>query len=346
MLSLLLAGGTYTSRAQAPDRLQGPNGAVVIVVPGLDVTALTLMAADEELVRPALLFEDRLRRLDYRPRYAGGWTHHPAGNMSALATGRLTGPAVMGRDENRRITPNILEQASDQQVGIALVSPTSLLSPELAAFYSHQSNQQRLDAIGKELLALKPNVVIGSMGASSEAYQEQFRKGGYIMESRARRVDQLSTNRDYQAVVLPPEESQRALQGRDDFYVEALRGALQGTAIGSGNGLIIMSMPDLQVAEESKSPELYRQALRKISQNLNRIQAVMQNRNMLLMIVGASPSSFRVAELSSNGSFKADWGSSPKVQLLPVWLMGPDADFLPPVVDNRKLHQLLQRAMH
>ena len=342
-LLMLFLSGSRSSVAQPSTSAGGPSGAIVVIVPGLDHTALSLMGARDDQ-RPFLLYERKLRHIHYRPLYDGGWTPMLAGNLSAIATGRLSGEATLGLNENRQPTPNIVEQAEEEGVHVALITLDNVVAPSLAAFYSHQANQKRYKAIGEELLGISPEVVIGSAGASGNKAIARFREQGYQVETKARKADNLRPNQGPQALLMDARQIQKA-QDQDDFFADALQGALNVTASGRGPGLIIMSMGGLKAATRMKSPEAYQGQIEVLEESLPAIVAQARSRNMLLMIVGASGAHIRIRDIPREGPFKLNRIDSAPLQLLPCWLEGPGSNKLPNVVDNHKLYLLLTNAI-
>lgn len=323
-----------------------PEGVIIVTVSGLDQVALTVM--DGLLEEPILFANDDLRRIAYRPLTAeGALSREVAGNLSAVGTGKRTGSQVLGLNEAREVTPNLVETATEAGMAWAVITAGELTDPLVAAFYSHQSNILNQRAIGEDLLRQKPGALMGSYQGMGrlELLEEKLKGSGYHVENEPEAIEAFKP-REAQALLFDKETSQEIFDDNENYYGEALISALSTIDQRKGKGLVLVGIPGLDYAVSQQSADKYYQQIKTLDKTLETIVAQAISYDMLCVILCAAPGKARISQATHlDANYQFNWALGQSLQLLPGWVVGPGAEAFSPLMSNDELYPLLENAM-
>lgn len=121
-----------------------------------------------------------------------------AAAATQMATGKTTLPESIGVDVARKPAQSLLEVAQQKGMATGIITDVYVLDATPAGFVAHQNHRKMYDAIARDMLKTKPDVVLGGglgyfltpQGLNSGKYDNVLKKVPYLKEVKPKSKDE------------------------------------------------------------------------------------------------------------------------------------------------------------
>jgi len=278
-----------------------------------------------------------------------------AASATALATGYKTDNSMVGRLPDGTDVPNITEMAKDKGLSTGIVITSYLLDGTPAGFTAHATNRGDREDIARDIVALKPDVIVG--GGRKYFVDPQYTSENLIEKAKAEGVTYVSTPEEFYATRQTPilglfsEDSYPMVIDRDsDFLTDAMNHTLDLLDDNKKGFFVMVEGSHIDHAAHANNAEQLLFEMEEFDKAVNAAFDYADTHKGTLVVVTADHETGGVVVVSNNKDFtKGESGIDIKFAtgghsgtLVPVYSYGAGADKFTGVYENTDIFQKIK----